>query len=294
MPQRFTAPTSSLPPYLALAAGIFCIGFSAIFVKLAGVPGGVSAFYRVLFAEAVMGVWWLARPREIPARPELRLILGGGVFFALDLALWNTSLLLTSAATATLLANNAPLWVGLGAMLFFHERLSPQYWIGLFLALAGMAVILGVEAWAGLRFNLGDLLAVSASFFYAAYLLTTQHARQRVDTRTFMTLSMASSLLLLLALNLVTGAPLTGYPPGAWAALLALGLVSQLGGWLAINYALGRLRAAPVSVTLLGQVLVTALFSILLLGETLSAEQVLGGALVLGGIILVNRGRAPS
>ena len=38
------------PAYLALALGVFCIGTSAIFVKLAGVPGVVSAFYRVFIA----------------------------------------------------------------------------------------------------------------------------------------------------------------------------------------------------------------------------------------------------
>jgi hypothetical protein len=36
--------------YLALALGVFCIGTSAIFVKIAAVPGTVSAFYRVFFA----------------------------------------------------------------------------------------------------------------------------------------------------------------------------------------------------------------------------------------------------
>ena len=117
--------------YLALAAGILCIGFSAIFVKLAGVPGPVSAFYRILIAGMVILPWWLFRGSSLPSRRDLFLTLAGGVFFALDLALWNTSLLLTSAATATLLANNAPLWVGLGAVFLFRERLSLYYWLGL-------------------------------------------------------------------------------------------------------------------------------------------------------------------
>jgi drug/metabolite transporter (DMT)-like permease len=41
----------------------------------------------------------------------------------------------------------------------------------------------------------------------------------------------------------------------------------------------------------LGQVIVTALLSIPLLGETLSRHQILGGMVVLGGIYLANQGK---
>ena len=70
--------------WMSLAAGIVCIGFSAIFVKLAGVPGPVSAFYRVLIAGSVLVPWWLARREPLPAGPDLRLIIAGGIFFAVQ------------------------------------------------------------------------------------------------------------------------------------------------------------------------------------------------------------------
>jgi hypothetical protein len=96
--------------YVALRIGIVCIGFSAIFVKIAGVPGVVSAFYRVLIAGVVIVPWGMLRHAKHPTPKETILIASWGVFLALDLALWNTSLLLTFAARATLLANNALLW----------------------------------------------------------------------------------------------------------------------------------------------------------------------------------------
>jgi len=266
-----------------------CIGCSAIFVKFAGVSGPVSAFYRVLIAGIVIVPWWCYRKSGYPSRSDLILTLGGGIFFALDLVFWNTGLLLTSAATATLLANNAPLWVGLGSILLFQERLPISYWFGLTISLGGMAFLVGEGGWSHLQWNAGDLLAIVASFFYAAYLLTTQKARTRIDTLTFMTLSVVSSLLVLFGLNLVLGTPLTGFSGKTWTALVGLGLVSQTGGWLAINYALGHLRAAPVSVSLLGEAAVTALLAIPLLGEYLSIPQVVGGVLILGGIFFVNQ-----
>lgn len=276
-----------LAAYLALGVGILCIGFGGIFVKLAGVPGPVSAFYRVLIAGLVIVPCWLVRPGPPPQASDFRLVLVGGLLYACDLGLWNSSLLRTSAASATLLANNAPVWVGLASCLLFGERLSKRFWMGLAIAMGGMFWMLGGDAARRFRFNTGDLLAVAASLFYAAYLLTTQKTRARVDLLTFMALSMLSSTVVLLLMNVGMGMALTGFTPRSWLSLLGLGLVSQLGGWLCINYALGHLKAAPVSVWLLGQVLVTALAAMPLLGEYPTFPQLGGGLMVLCGILLV-------
>ncbi len=276
--------------YLALTLGVFCIGTSAILVKLASVPGTVSAFYRVLFAGLALSPLRLSQKKTAwPSRQDLRLIGFGGLAFVGDLVLWNTALLLTSAAAATLLGNNSPLWVGLGATLIFREKLPPKYWIGLLIALAGMTVIIGGNAIQELHFNLGDLLAIGASFFYAAYMLITQKARERVDTLTLNMLTMLTCLILLFPINLLFKQSMTGFSAGTWLALIGLGLIPQFIGWLAINYAMGHLPAARVSVTLLGQSVVTAILGIFILNEALSLAVIAGGSMVLIGIYLVNQ-----
>jgi drug/metabolite transporter (DMT)-like permease len=110
-----------------------------------------------------------------------------------------------------------------------------------------------------------------------------------VDTLTFNFIYMSAAVLILLPINLAGGYQLTGFSELTWLALISLGLVSQLGGWLAINYALGHLSAARVSVSLLGQAVVTALVGIPVLGEILTVNQIAGGILVLGGIYLVHQ-----
>jgi drug/metabolite transporter (DMT)-like permease len=114
--------------------------------------------------------------------------------------------MLTDAGVATLLANNAPLWVGLAAWLFFHERLTANYWLGLAVAMIGMVLIVGVSGSLFTGSGLGNLLAIGASVLYAAYLLTTQRVRARMDTTTFMLLSMAAGFRARLRL----------YPPRDW------------------------------------------------------------------------------
>ncbi|GFO58856.1 hypothetical protein GMST_11810 [Geomonas silvestris] len=274
--------------YAALVLGILCIGCSALFVKIAALPGTVSAFYRLALAAPPLLVAWAVARKPMPARHDLGLMAAGGALFAADLVFWNSGLLLTSAATATLLANNAPIWVGLGALFFFRERLAPRFWFGLTLSLVGMTLIVGAVGIRQLQFNHGDLLSIAASMFYAAYLLTTQKARVANDTLTFMTVSVVAGAALLWVVNLALGVPLTGFSARTWWALTGLALLSHLVGWLAINYALGHLKASAVSVSLLGQAVVTALLSIPILGETLGWSQTVGGLLVLSGIYLVN------
>lgn len=274
--------------YIFLFIGIICIGWSAIFVKFADIPGPVSALYRFLIAGAVILPWQLFRRKKLPIKRDIILISIGGVFFALDIAIWNMSLLLSPAATATLLNNSSPLWIGLASYIIFRDKLHRLYWLGLLIALSGMAFLVGREALNQLELTRGNLLAIASSGFYAAYIMITHRARARVDVPTFMAISISMGIIVLLVMNLGIGTTFTGYSLKTWASLAGLGLITHVGGWLSINYALGHLHAAPVSVGLLGQVIITALLSIPLLGELLNANQIIGGVLVLCGILLVN------
>jgi len=221
------------------------------------------------------------------------LALAGGAFFALDLALYNTAVLKTHAATAALLGNLTPIFVGLGTWLLFHRRPGGAFWTGLLLALAGCAAIVSGDATphAGAQpvSVMGDVLATVAALFFAGYLMTTERVRTGMDTLTFNVLAVAGSVLTLLAICVVDGEPLTGYTAKTWMALLGLGLFSQLGAYLALVYALGHLPATITSVGLLGQVPLTAALALVLLDEPLSAVKIVGGCVVLLGIYVVNR-----
>ena len=285
--------TSTLRAYLALAAAIGGITWSAIFVRWAGIPGTASAFYRVLIAGAVLVPWRLLCGGSRPVRPRAAWVaIAGGVFFALDLALWNSAVLRTQAAVASVLGNNTPFFVGMISWLVFHRRPRASFWIGLGLALAGCLMIMGADLRRGgeRAGNLtGDLMALLASVFFAAYLITTERIRPKMDTLTFSTLAIAGSIATLFILCLALGLPLSGYPPRAWLALAGLGIVSQLLAYYALVYALGHLPATITSVGLLAQVPSTALLAMLLLGEPLTPLQIAGGAIVLVGIYVVNR-----
>lgn len=286
--------SDSLRAYLALLFGLVCLGFSAIFVSWANAPGAVTGFYRMAVTVLVLALPFARRLRGRPALPrrELAIAVAGGLFFAGDLLFWNTGVLLGGATNPTLLGNTAPIWVALGALLFFHERLSPAFWAGLLIAIAGAIIILGVGAERGPAPGLGTLFGLVSGFFYGAYFLVTQRSRQRLDALTNFWLGAAGATLLLFAASLLLDQPLTGYASTTYLNFLALGLVVQVGGQFAFSYALGYLPASIVSPAGLGQPVVTALLAWPLLGEQLTAVQALGGLAVLTGIYIVHRSRS--
>lgn len=283
-------------PYVALLAGVVCISFTAIFTKWAALPGPVAAVFRMTVATCALTLLLMRQIRRHGPRrlTGVRWGMFGGLSFALNLALLNSALLLTSAATATLLDNTAPIWVGLGAYLYFGERLRGRYWIGLGLALIGAAVVVGFNPAHGFTLSPGDALAFVGALFYAIYLLVTQRGRTQLDTLSYLWWVAATATVALFAVCLLLRLPLTGYDLHAYLAMLAVGLLSQTGGWLLIGYALGHVPASVAVIVLLAQPAITGLLSIPLLGELLTARQIAGGALELTGIYLCLRNVAGS
>ena len=288
------AAESRVAAYLALVAGIVCIAWSAIFVRWTDIPGPASAFYRMLIPAMVLLPTFATDRKRERVTGRTWLIIGlGGLFFALDLALYNTAILRTSAANATLLGNNTPIVVGLLTWMVFRRRPQPAFWLGLILAICGSVVILWADLARHAPFGVGDVMALGAAACFAVYLLATEKVRTTTSTLTFLRLSMIATTLVLLLLNFAMGISLRVPHRRTWWALLGLGLVSQLGGYLALTYALGHLPATITAISLLTQGPLTAAMAAVLLGEPLTLPQIVGGALVLSGVALAHRQRHP-
>jgi len=278
-------------PYLALGIGIISMGMSAIFVRWADAPGPITAFYRLSLSTLILTPFFLKRclkkcnlSRKILIIPVL-----GGIFTAADLALWNTSLFYTTAANSTLLVNTNPLWVALGAWLIFREKLSKAFWIGLSIALLGAALVVGGDFLIHPRLGIGDLIAISAGVFYAAYFLSTQRGREDFHPITYIWLTGLVGSIGLAFINLAMGNSFVGYSSQTWGIFWITAIVSQVIGYVAVSYALGHLPASVVSPTMIGQPIMTTLFAIPFLGEIPHPLQMLGGITALVGIYLVNR-----
>src|SRR5258708_10153680 len=180
-------------PYVALLIGIVCIAWSAIFVRWTSIPGPASAFYRLLIPAVVLAPTFLIPGRQKLSMRSYAIIAIGGFFFALDLAFYNTSILQTSAANATLLGNNTPLVVGLLTWLIFRRRPHSGFWIGLALAISGSLVIMAADLAKHSKLGAGDAMALAAAACFAVYLMATAEIRAHTSTLAFLPLPLLST-----------------------------------------------------------------------------------------------------
>ncbi len=281
--------------FAALLAGASGIGFAPVLVRLSETGPSATAFFRILFALPLPWLWLGVERKNSPSarRPVTRndyLWLGAaGLFFTGDLAVWHWSLQFTSVANSTLLTNFAPIFVTLGARFLFAEKISRIFLLGMALALGGAVMLVGTSLNLNARYLFGDVLAIGTALFYAGYLLAVKHLRRTFSSATIMAWSGLVSCPALLLIAVCSGENLLAVTAGGWWVLIALALISHVGGQTLIAYAFGHLPASFSSVSLLLQPVVAAAVAWVVLSEPLSWPQGVGGLVVLAGIALASQ-----
>lgn len=280
----------------ALLLGATAIATSALFVKVSETGPVATAFWRVFLALPLLGLWSALGQRERHGAgfaTERGLMVAAGLFFAGDLAVWHWSIVLTSVANSTLLANLAPIFVALAAWLLFRQRLRGKFMLGLAIAVTGMILLIGGDFRLQGKELIGDALGVVTAMFYAGYQLTVTKLRARVATSTIMAWSGLVTAIVLLPVALLSGEQMLPVSGMGWIKLAGLALISQVAGQSLIAYAMAQLPATFSSVGLLFQPVMATLFAWLLLGEAVSALQFAGGITVLIGIRTVHLAENP-
>lgn len=294
-PSAHRRPSLGRGSFAALVLGAVAIGFAPIFVRLSEVGPSATAFWRILLAAPVLWIWLLASRQTAPtaARPLGRADVLGfaavGALFAGDLAFWHWSIALTSVANATLLANLAPICVVAFGWLAWGRRVSGRFLLAMAVALVGATLLLGGDLGVHPHSVAGSAMGLITAGFYAGYLTLVGAMRQRFSTIAVMAWSSLASGAILLPIALCTETALAPQSTRGWEVVLALGMISHVGGQGLIAYALARLPAAFVSVGLLLQPVTAAVAAWLLLGEEIGAWEIGGMALVLAGVFVARR-----
>lgn len=283
-------------PYVTLSLGILFLSFSPLFTHWADAPGIVTSFYRMLIAALVLLPFYKKIFPDRACTGETRLTwhqilipVLAGVFSGIDHALWGTALKETSVANATLLNYISPLWVSLVAIFVLKEKYKTFYWLGLTLVLMGSISVLNILN-TTMAFNFrGEGFAVISSFFYAGYFLLTQKGRTYLTTLQQLLISLLSCCITLGLIIIVLRLPIIGYSQITYLIFFLSAILSQLMGYFSLTHSLGKIPASIVSPSLSLQPVITALLAIPFANQNLAAHQIIGGALVLVGIITINK-----
>lgn len=278
-----------LLPFLVLAVALAGVSFGSIFVRLAVAPALAIALWRMTFASLVAVPAALgsgATPGPDRLRDACFAAAAGGLL-ALHFGTWITSLQFTTIANSVLLVNTAPVFVALFSWAW-GARPAPGTWLAALLAVAGAAIIAsgGDESDGSL---LGNALAVVGAIAMAGYLLLARAAQRGLAYLPYVAIAYGTAALVLWVAVLVSGTAWSGFPPGTWAVLAAMAVVSQLIGHGGYNWSLRHLQPAFVAVALTGEPVVASGLAWWLLGEPLTARTVLGGSVVLAAIAIAAR-----
>lgn len=278
--------------YVIFFAGLICTTSAPIFMRLSEVGPLATGAARLTLALPLLVLMLRFEPADAaPAGRGLdaktwRILILAGVFFACDLALWNSSVTLTSIANAAFLANFAPVFVVLGSWLLFKERIGLLFLAGLVLGIAGSALMMADSLQVTTTGFKGDVLSVVAAAFYAAYLLTVSRSRKRASTMTLMTVSTAAAAAVLWLMAILIETTLLPVTLEGWLVLIGTALLTQVAGQTLIALSLGYVSANFSALILLLQPVVPGFAAWLLFDETLSRLQVLGALAIIAGLAL--------
>jgi DME family drug/metabolite transporter len=258
----------------ALSIGFFRLAFAA--------PALLLACWRVLGARAFR-----------IARRDLAMMLLIGATMALYQVCYFAAIARVGVAIAVLTTLcSAPVLVALLSAALLGERPTAPVLLALVCALAGTAMLVGAGQGigaAGGQTALGLLLALCSALGYAVIALCGRALAGRCHPLQPIAVGSCAGALMLLPFALAGGLVAT-YSSAGWGLLLHLGLLPTALAYVLFFSGVRHTTATAASIVTLIEPLTSTALAWLLFGERLGPLGALGAALLIGAIVLLQRG----
>jgi drug/metabolite transporter (DMT)-like permease/RimJ/RimL family protein N-acetyltransferase len=244
------------------------------------------------FSVAAVALWLVAltRRRPLPPRRDVMLGVALGAGYCFSALLFAASLRHIEAGLADLLLFAYPVMVSVGAVLIGRERWSARRAVALSVAGVGIAAALS-GAGAGTIDIAGVSLALGAALVYAAYVLASSSLLRRIDPLTLAASVATGAAMVFCGYALARGKLTLNTSVEGFGLVIAVALTSSVIGTAAFMAGVRTLGASRASIISSAEPALTALFSWVTFGERFGAVQLLGAALLLASVpILELRG----
>lgn len=242
---------------------------------------------RLITATLLVGALarWNRQPLW-PARADLPRFAGYGFITALHFVCFITALNYTTIAHTLAIVYTAPIFVTLFSTRFLNETIPRRKWMGVLVAVLGIAVLAGFEPRWNARMIAGDLFALLSALTYGLYSVAGRSQRARYGLFTYTTGVYALAALWALPAAVLSFTP-AGYTPRSLLAVLAAGLIPSGAGHTLYNAALRRTHATTVNLIATQEVTGGVLLGALLLAQVPQVNEIVGALVALIGIALV-------
>jgi drug/metabolite transporter (DMT)-like permease len=231
------------------------------------------------------------RVRKIERGDWLRFIMIGLLAVPLNQLLFLYGLKFTTAGRSALFYGATPIFVFLMAILYLKEKVTPLKIIGISASFAGVAVILrGGRMDEGVLF--GDFLVILAVIAWAAYTVLGKNLLCKYGSLTVTAYALIIGTVAYFPIGIVPAIRFdySHVPDAAWLSLLYIAIMTSVVSYSIWYWALARMEASKLAIFQNLQPVFAAILSMIVVGETFGFDFYLGGAFVIGGVLLTQRG----
>lgn len=285
--------SSALGVLYVVAAGA-CFGALPIFGRFAyrdGVDPSTLLLLRFAIAAAIQLLLFHARRAALPTGRSLAILVGmGAVGYAAPAFLYFEALTMASAGLVALLLFTYPALVALLSRVVLGHVLTPLQLAGIAIALVGSALTIGRT---GDGSALGVFYALLGAVIYSGYVMVGSRLPSRVSAIASSTVVIGSAALVFGAVAAVRGAHLPVSAAG-WAAVVGVAVISTV---IPISlFFAGLERIGPVRASIYSTVepVCALVLAAAVLGERVTALRAVGGALILGTVVILARADRPA
>ncbi len=289
-----------MPPRLSAATATIFWGLSFVATKTAVQEISPATLIFTRFAIGVLLLVAIVRARKkrlVPARHLWgRLAVMGFIGIFVHQMLQAHALTLTSAVNTGWLIGLTPIWSAVLAALILKERFGVTKTLGLAVGFLGAALVVTqgrLESVQLVPSTRGDLLVLASTVNWGVYTVLSRPLLDKLDALEFTVSSMFLGWIMLSPLFVLDSGwrQYAALTDAGWIAVLFLGVACSGIAYLLWYAAVARLETSQVASFLYLEPLVTAVGAALLLNEPVRPVTVIGGLLLLGGVMLVQRAK---
>lgn len=276
----------SLNPRIMLIISMAVFGTLGLFVRNISVSSGELALYRAILAALLIAVYLFVTKQKIPfseIKQEIPLLLLSGVAMGFNWILLFEAYKYTTVSVATLSYYFAPVIVTVACPVLFKEKMSAKQWICFLMSTLGIVLITGIgDLSVGNNHLLGILFGLGAACLYATVILLNKFIKKVEGIhRTFLQF-IAAIFVLIPYVGFTSGVTLSNLNCSGWVCLLIVGFVHTGVTYCLYFSSLKELPGQKAAILSYIDPLVAVFVSVLILGESMTALQIIGGALILG------------
>ncbi len=283
-------PTATGPAIAAVALTVllWASAFPGIRAGLAGFDPGALAALRYVVATLAFLALAASGQIERPKMGDLpRIVLAGGLGIAAYNFALNTGERSVDPGTASFLINTSPIFTALLGAIFLGEKFSPWAWVGAAIGFTGAAII-AFAASGGFRFTPDAIVVLVAAFCQAAQFVLQKPLLPRygaLSTTAYLVWAGTVFLLPFLPAGVVA---LPGASHSAILATIYLGLFPAAVAYAAWSYALAHFPVGRTTMSLYLVAPIAILLTIVWFGIWPRPTALLGGAIAIAGVVVVN------